>query len=143
MVCVRTSPLHQPITESESVMALRQLDEHPQLHPGTAPKTVGADKGYHQKVFVAGCRERKVSPHAACKEKVNIPGLDKRTTTSAGYATSLRLRKRVEEIFGWMKTVGGFRRTRYRGRERTQAWGYFVAGTYNLLRMAKLELVAR
>jgi hypothetical protein len=46
----------------------------------------------------------------------------------------------VEEIFGWIKTVGGLRRSRYRGRERTQAWGYFVAGTYNLLRIARLEL---
>jgi transposase len=134
--------LHNPITEPEPVMALRQLDEHTQLHPGTTPKTVGADKGYHQKVFVQGCREREVSPHAACKEGVNVPGLDKRTANSPGYQTSLRIRKRVEEIFGWMKTVGGLRRTRYRGLERTQAWGYFVAGTYNLVRMARLELAA-
>jgi IS5 family transposase len=55
-----------------------------------------------------------------------------------GYRTSQRLRKRVEEIFGWMKMVGGLRRTRYRGVERTQAWAYFVAGTYNLLRMVNL-----
>jgi transposase len=134
--------LHNPITEPEPVMALRQLDEHTQLHPGTEPKTVGADKGYHQKVFVQGCREREVSPHAARKEGVHVPGLDERTATSPGYQTSLRLRKRVEEIFGWMKTVGGLRRTRYRGLERTQAWGYFVAGTYNLVRMARLELTA-
>src|SRR5277367_3546832 len=133
--------LHNPITESEPVMALRQLDAHIQLHEGTAPKTLGADKGYHQKAFVAGCREREVAPHTACKQGVNVAGLDKRTTTKAGYATSLRLRKRVEEIFGWMKTVGGLRRSRYRGLERTQAWGYFVAGAYNLLRIARLELV--
>jgi IS5 family transposase len=94
---------------------------------GTNPKTVGADKGYHQKAFVAGCREREVSPHVACKEGVRVPGLDKRTTGRSGCQTSLRIRKRVEEIFGWMKTVGGMRRTRYRGIERTQAWGYFVA----------------
>jgi len=61
-------------------------------------------------------------------------------TTQQSYQVSLKIRKRVEEIFGWLKTVGGFRRSRYRGRERTQAWGYFVAGTYNLLRMARLEL---
>ena len=134
--------LHNPITEPEPVVALRQLDEHTQLHSGTAPKTVGADKAYHQNVFVRGCRERDVSPHAARKEGVNVPGLDGRTTGSRGYQTSQRLRKRVEEIFGWMKTVGGLRRTRYRGTERTQAWGYFVAGTYNLLRMARLELTA-
>ena len=75
----------------------------------------------------------------ACKENLKVEGLDGRTTTKAGYGMSLRLRKRVEEIFGWMKTVGGLRRSRYRGRERTQAWGHFVAGTYNLLRMARLD----
>jgi hypothetical protein len=71
-----------------------------------------------------------------------VPGLDGRTTRKGGYQTSQRIRKRVEEIFGWIKTVGGLRRSRYRGRERTQAWGYFVAGTYNLLRMARLEGVS-
>ena len=50
---------------------------------------------------------------------------------------SLKIRKRVEEIFGWIKTVGEFRRSLYRGMERTQAWGYFVAGTYTLVRMAR------
>jgi len=131
--------IHNPITESEPVMALRQLDEHVRLHAGTDPKTVGADKGYHQRAFIGGCREREVSPHVACKDGVRIPGLDARTTTHPGYKTSVRIRKRVEEIFGWVKTVGGLRRTRYRGRERTQAWAYFVAGTYNLLRMARLQ----
>jgi len=134
--------LHNPITEPEPVMALRQIDEHTQWHEGTQPKTVGADKGYHQKAFVHGCRDREVSPHVACKERVHVPGLDARTTTKPGYETSLRIRKRVEEIFGWVKTVGGLRRTRYRGQERTQAWAYFVASTYNLLRLARLELVA-
>jgi hypothetical protein len=75
----------------------------------------------------------------ACKERVRIEGLDGRTTTRPGYQTSQRIRKRVEEIFGWIKTVGGMRRSRYRGMERTQAWGYFVASTYNLVRLAKLE----
>lgn len=131
--------IHNPITESEPAMALRQLDEHQQLHQGTRPKTIGADKGYHQKGFVSGCRERKISPHVTCKEGLAVPGLDKRTTEQPGYKISLKIRKRVEEIFGWMKTVGGLRRSRYRGEERTQAWGHFVAGTYNLLRMARLE----
>ncbi len=131
--------LHNPIAEPEPVVALRQLDEHTQLHEGTAPATLGADKAYHQKPFVAGCREREVSPHVACKQGVKVSGLDGRTTTKAGYQTSQRIRKRVEEIFGWVKTVGGLRRSRYRGQERTQAWGYFVASTYNLLRLARLE----
>ena len=133
--------MHNPIAQGEPVMALHQMDEHLQLHHGTNPKTVGADKGYHQKAFVAGCRQRGVSPHVSCKEGVSVAGLDQRTTESSGCQTSLRIRKRVEEIFGWIKTVGGFRRTRYRGVERTQAVAYFIAGTYNLLRMARLEAV--
>jgi transposase len=134
--------LHNPIREPEPVMALRQLDEHIQGHGGTRPKTLGADKGYHQRALVQGCREREVSPHVTCKQGVQVEGLDARTTSQPGYQTSLRIRKRVEEIFGWIKTIGGLRRTRYRGRERTQAWGYFVAGTYNLLRIARLEQAA-
>ena len=134
--------LHQPITEPEPVVALRPLDEHRERHEGTAPATIGADKAYDQKAFVQGCRERALSPHVACKNGVQVSGLDGRTTARSGYQTSQRIRKRVEEIFGWMKTVGGLRRSRYRGRERTQAWGYFVAGTYNLLRLARLEMVA-
>jgi hypothetical protein len=130
--------VHDPIAQPEPEMALRQLDEHVRLHQGAAPATVGADKGYHQKAFVSGCRERKVAPHVACKEGISVSGLDKRTTAKAGYQVSQRIRKRAEEIFGWMKTIGGLRRSRYLGIERTQAWGYFVAGTYNLVRMAKL-----
>jgi transposase len=130
--------IHNPITEPEPITALRQLDEHTGLHVGTAPKTIGAGKGYHQKAFVHGCREREVSPHVSCKEGVRVAGLDARTTTKPGFQTSVRIRKRVEEIFGWIKTVGGLRRTRYLGTERTQAWAYFVAGAYNLLRLARL-----
>jgi transposase len=132
--------LHNPLTDPEPVVALQQADTHAKLYGGVTVKTMGADKAYHQKEFVQGCREREIAPHVACKDNVNVAGLDGRTTTQQSYQVSLKIRKRVEEIFGWIKTVGGFRRTRYRGRERTQAWGYFVAGTYNLLRMARLEL---
>jgi transposase len=134
--------LHNPIAKPEPVMALEQLDEHQKLHQAVRPKTVGADKNYHQKAFVSGCRERDVVPHVACKAGVNVPGLDGRTTRQAGYTVSQRIRKRVEEIIGWVKTVGGLRRSRYRGLERTQAWGYFVAGTYNLVRLARLGTAA-
>ena len=130
--------LHNPITDGEPAMALRQLDAHVQLHRGVSPKTLGADKNYHQKGFVSGCREREVLPHVACKTGVKVAGLDGRTTRHSSYTTSQRIRKRVEEIIGWIKTVGGLRRSRYRGLERTQACGYFVAATYNLLRLAKL-----
>jgi len=134
--------VHNPIAQDEPTVALAQVDEHRQLHEARI-RTLGADKAYHQKKFVAGCREREVSPHAACKDGINVSGLDGRTTGRAGYRLSQRLRKRVEEIFGWMKTVGGLRRTRYRGVERTQAWAYFVAGTYNLLRITNLGLSLR
>ena len=64
--------------------------------------------------------------------------IDGRTTRHPGYQVSQKVRKQVEEIFGWMKTVGGFRRTRYRGVELTELAGYFVATTYNLVRMVNL-----
>lgn len=129
--------LHNPIAQSEPAMALRQLDEHRQLHGGVEPKTLGADKNYHQKLLVQGCRQRGIIPHVACKDGIKVEGLDKRTTRQQTYTISQRIRKRVEEVIGWIKTVGGLRRSRYRGLERTQAWGYFVAGAYNLLRLAK------
>jgi len=131
--------VHNPIAQGEPAAALAQLDAHVALHEGTAPRTVGADKKYHQLGFVSGCRARQIRPHVACQERVRVPRLDGRTTAQAGYHVSQRVRKRVEEIFGWLKTVGGLRRSRYWGIERTQAWAYFVAATYNLLRMARLE----
>jgi transposase len=134
--------IHNPIAQGEPALALQQVDEHRTMHPGAAPQTVGADKGYHQKAFVAGCRQREIAPHVSCKEGVRVEGLDKRTTERSGCQTSLRIRKRVEEIFGWIKTVGGLRRSRWIGIERTQAVAYFVAGTYNLVRMAKLAAVS-
>jgi len=73
-----------------------------------------------------------VTPHVARKKHSAIDG---RTTRHAGYAVSLRIRKRVEEVFGWMKTVGGLRRTRYRGVERTGLAGYLVATAYNLAKL--------
>jgi hypothetical protein len=79
--------------------------------------TVAGDKGYDTAAFVTSCRALNVTPHVAQNER--RPGgsaLDLRTTSRPGYAVSQRVRKRVEEIFGWIKTVGNFRRTRYRGR---------------------------
>jgi transposase len=130
--------VHNPIERREPAVALEQLKEQRAVW-GDRVKTVGADKGYHEKAFVRGCREQSVSPHVACKRNLKVSGLDKRTIERNGYATSQKVRKRVEEIFGWMKTVGGLRKTRYRGIERTQSWAYMVAGAYNLLRMARLS----
>jgi transposase len=131
--------VHNPIQQDEPTVALEQVDEHRQWH-GAGVTTLGADKAYHQKKFVSGCRQRGISPHAVCKSNLAIAGLDGRTTERSGYQRSQKIRKRVEEIFGWMKTVGGMRRSRYRGVERTQAWAYLVAGAYNLLRMTRLRL---
>jgi len=64
--------------------------------------------------------------------------IDGRTTRHGGYGVSQRIRKRVEEIGGWIKEIGGFRRTRFKGQIRTQLAGWFVGAAYNLLRMAKL-----
>jgi transposase len=133
--------VHNPIAQKEPSVALAQVDETAQLHEAQI-KTVGGDKAYHQKEFVSGCRERGIAPHAACKKNAHVRGLDGRTTKAAGYQKSQILRKRVEEIFGWMKTVGGLRRTRYRGVEKTQAWAYLVGSAYNLLRLAKLGVVS-
>ena len=102
---------------------------------GYRPRTLGADRGYDTRDCVKDMRVRRVTPHVAQKKHSAIDG---RTTRHAGYAVSLRIRKRVEEVFGWMKTVGGFRRTRYRGVERTDLAGYLVATVYNLVRLAKL-----
>ena len=116
--------VHDPIAEPEREVALQQVATVEALHPGVRVKTVGAEKAYHRRDFVAGCRQRGIAPQLACKHGVRVAGLDVRTTAKPGYRLSQKVRKRVEEIFGWIKTVGGLRLSRYRGRQRTQAWGY-------------------
>ena len=123
---------------SEREAAEEMLDRQPGL--GISPKTLGGDKGYDTQDFVAALRERKVTPHVSANTKrKGGSAIDGRTTRHAGYAVSQRVRKRVEEIFGWMKTVGGLRKTRYKGRDKTQLAAWFVGAAYNLLRMAKLK----
>lgn len=102
---------------------------------GSRVKTLGADKGYDNQKFVPALKGANITPHVAAKKYTSMDG---RTLKSKAYAISQRCRKKVEEIFGWMKTVGGFRKTRYRGRERTGLCAYFVAAAYNLVRMSKL-----
>lgn len=110
-----------------------------QAGKGVKPTTLGADKGYDTQDFVSLLRRKKITPHVAANTKrKGGSAIDGRTTRHAGYTISQRIRKRVEEIFGWMKTVGGFRKTRYKGRDRTQLAAWFVGAAYNLLRMAKL-----
>jgi transposase len=103
-----------------------------------ARASVAGDKGYNQRAFVDGCRQLGITPHVAEKAKYNA--IDHRTSRHEGYSISMRIRKRIEEIFGWAKTIGGFRRTRFCGVERTQQAGYFVGAAYNLLRIANLSV---
>jgi IS5 family transposase len=104
------------------------------------PKTLGGDKNYDTRDCVADIRERGMTPHVAQNVTTRRrSAIDGRTTRHAGYAVSQRIRKRVEEVFGWMKTIGGFRRTRCRGLDRTGLAGYLVATAYNLARLSRLE----
>lgn len=103
------------------------------------PKTLGADKGYHVREFVEHLRQHEIRPHIARIENRKTPGLDGRTTRTEGYRISQRKRKRVEEIFGWLKTVGGMRKTRFIGQAKTQMAAFISGAAYNLLRIAKLS----
>lgn len=104
------------------------------------PETLGADKGYHVKAFVEHLREHQIRPHIADIKDRKTPGLDGRTTRTEGYRVSQRKRKRVEEIFGWLKTVGGLRKTRFIGQAKTQMAAFISGAAYNLLRIAKLSV---
>jgi transposase len=97
--------------------------------------TLGADKGYDRKEFVLQLREHQVTPHIACKQTSII---DARTTRHPGYLISQQKRKRVEEIFGWVKTVAGLRKTRHRGVARVGWIFTFALAAYNLVRMRNL-----
>lgn len=100
--------------------------------------TLGADRGYDVKSFVADLREREVTPHIA-QTLHRSPATDARTTRHPGYRISLRIRMQIEKIFGWMKSFGGLARSRLRGIPKTQLLTYFTGAAYNLLRMAKIE----
>ena len=99
--------------------------------------TVGGDKNFDTKDFVTSCRSMAVTPHVARRGTSIVDG---RTTRHAGYRMSQRIRKRVEEIFGWDKTVAGCRKLRYKGVERNRLWWELIAAAYDLLRMAKTTL---
>jgi hypothetical protein len=105
-------------------------------------RTVAGDKGYDTRDFVAGCREIGVTPHVAQNTTHRRSAIDGRTTRHAGHVTSLRIRKRIEEPFGWMKTVAGGRKLRYIGLQRNRAWFLMTGAAYNLIRIAALDAAA-
>lgn len=99
--------------------------------------TLGGDKGFDAADFVMELREINVTPHIA-RNTSRRSAIDVRTTRHPGYAISQRIRKRIEEGFGWMKTVAGLRKTKYRGLDKV-GWTFtFAAAAYNLIRLPKL-----
>ena len=110
--------------------------------PGSHTVTVGADKAYDTADFVAEMRRLGVTPHVAQNNTRRRSTIDGRTTRHDGYGVSQRLRKRIEEVFGWMKSAAGFRKTRHRGTDRV-GWMFTLnAAAYNLVRLPKLLAVA-
>lgn len=99
-------------------------------------RTVGADKNFDVRSFVAGVRELAITPHVA--QKTRGSAVDGRTTRHAGYAISQQRRKLVEQVFGWMKTVGGLRKLRHRGLALVDWTVTFTAAAYNLVRLRTL-----
>jgi len=124
---------------AERDAALRMLRRRrKRRHRGKKPRrlTLAADAGYQARDFVKACRDLRVTPHLAVGR--GNCAIDRRTTRSSAYAQSIRARRLIEKIFGWMKTTGAFRRTRFRGRAKTDFAGRLVAAAYNLLRISRL-----
>jgi transposase len=130
-----TTELFQANGTAERDAALVMLEQL----PGNKRVTVGADKAYDTKDFVAECRNLKVTPHVA--QNVKRSGgsaIDERTTRHDGYAVSQKKRKRIEESFGWLKTIALMRKVRHRGIHKV-GWVFtFAAAAYNLVRMRNL-----
>jgi transposase len=120
---------------AERVAALHMIEPRAER---PRPITLGADKGYDTQDFVNELRTLKVTPHVAQNTSHRRSAIDGRTTRHGGYAVSQRIRKRIEEAFGWIKTVAGQEKTKLRGRERV-GWAFtFAAAAYNLVRLPKL-----
>jgi transposase len=120
---------------AERLAALEMIEAH-----GDRPRviTLGADKGYDTKDFVMELRELNVRPHVAQNTSGRRSAVDGRTTRHGGYATSQRIRKRIEEAFGWIKTIACLRKARFRGRARIDLAFTLAAAAYNLVRLPKL-----
>jgi transposase len=102
-------------------------------------RTVAADKAYDTASFVEECRTLGITPHVAQNTTNRRSAIDRRTTRHPGHGISQRIRKRVEEPFGWIKTIAGGRKLRYKGRRRNRAWFLFAGAVYNVLRITALD----
>lgn len=110
---------------------------------GTGPVTMGGDKNFDTRDFVATLRESKITPHVA-QHATRLGGsaIDGRTTRHKGYAISQQKRKLVEQSFGWMKTIGLLRKVKLRGLEKVHWWFTFAGAAYNLIRLRRLRAEA-
>jgi hypothetical protein len=119
---------------AERLAALAMLDRL----PTAGPATLGADRGFDAADFVMELRERWVTPHVAQNTSGRRSAIDGRTTRHEGYVQSQRVRKRIEEAFGWIKTIAGQSRTKLRGLDRVR-WSFtLAAAAYNLIRLPRL-----
>jgi IS5 family transposase len=125
--------LMQATTRAEREAALEMVADE---MPGQGRATLGADKAYDVRWFVEALRSLKVTPHIAAKAKYGT--IDKRTTRHGGYEVSQRKRKRVEQVFGWLKVVGLMRKTRHRGLGRVGWMFTFSLAAHNLVRIRNL-----
>jgi hypothetical protein len=119
---------------AERATAVEMLARLPTM---TRRRTVAGDKGYDTKGFVAGVRDLGFTPHVAPNTRHSA--IDGRTTRHPGHEISQRIRKRVEEPFGWIKTIAGGRQLRYRGRQRNRAWFKITTAVYNIIRITALD----
>lgn len=107
--------------------------------PAGKRRSLGADKAYDSADFVAACRQRRVTPHVACNDtRIGGSAIDGRTTRHAGYRLSQIVRKRIEEHFGWGKTVGRIRQTVFRGLRRVDQHFKLTMTASNLMRLARM-----
>ena len=126
--------LTQADGHAERRAALDMIHRH---SPGsTRQLTLGADKGFDAAEFVADLRKACITPHIAQKSRYSA--IDGRTTRHEGYSLSIKHRKRIEEAFGWAKTVGGMAQTVYRGIERVRSRFILTMTANNLARLPRL-----
>jgi len=109
------------------------------LPPRARRRTVASDKGYDTRGFGADVLGLRFTPHVAQNNSRQRSPIDARPTRHAGHAVSMRVRKRIEEPFGWIKTIGGGRKLRYRGRPRNRAWYRITTAVHNLIRITALD----
>ena len=120
---------------AERVAALAMIEPHAERPRAI---TLGTDKGYDAEDFVNELRSMTVTPHVAQNRSGRRSAIDGRTTRHCGYMVSQRMRKRIEEAFGWIKTIAGQEKTKFRGVGRVGFAFTFAAAAYNLVRLPKL-----